>query len=433
MFLSALLLAFALVLPSPSLSADDSGEASLKFTGADSAEILKFFSSLTGKAFILADEIGAPLTVVLPKSTSKKDAITVLERALAIRGFELIEGAVSFTIRKEQAPLTTESYTANYVPAKKLAAYLTAVFAGPGAVQPLQITSHDDMDRITVRASPIVQKAVAKLLAQLDRRTAQVLIEARIVEVAVTNASRIGVEWEYVTGGAIGHTLSHDAGTLNKNNEWLALRGLRYALIKPDRLRVLVNALIANDKMRLLSAPQMVVIDKEKAVLHVGESVPFLASQEVTDEGAVASTFEYKDIGIDLEVTPRILANRDIALDVKPSVTSIVVFDDVNKIHVVGTRKAETKVIARDGDTLVIGGLMRDSTLIREVGIPWLRKIPLLGLLFRHRSNIPEKNELLILVTARIIATPEEAQRVTREEEDGKISLYDLTGREFRL
>jgi general secretion pathway protein D len=169
----------------------------------------------------------------------------------------------------------------------------------------------------------------------------------------------------------------------------------------------------------VLSRPQILTLDNQEATITVGEEVPFIRNTRVTDQGSTFNTIEYEDVGIILTVTPHINPNGWVILDVHPEISAIsdstVPIAEGVTAAVFTKREARTTVAVRDGQTIVIGGMMRDN--MRDVvrSVPFLGRIPLLGGLFRFTDTVKEKTELLIFLTPYILKSEQELQRMSGE------------------
>jgi len=258
---------------------------------------------------------------------------------------------------------------------------------------------------------------VAQLIADLDRLPPQVLIEARIIEMSTDLQRQLGIDWDVnvLANGPIlahtwpltnragftqGSTVRFDSGGLPQNPTGLAL-----GVVDFSALTALVRIHQTDNAMRLLANPRMLVHNNQSASILVGERYPLLRSN-ITDFGTVTESFDgYIPVGIQLEVTPTILMDGRISMYVHPATSAI--GDDVVgttglRVARIRTREMDTRVIMRDGQTVVLGGLISDRKTRQTNKIPGLGDLPVADIFFRQENPRSERVDLLIFITARI-------------------------------
>jgi general secretion pathway protein D len=200
--------------------------------------------------------------------------------------------------------------------------------------------------------------------------------------------------------------------------------------ISAFNVRGILRALQSRSDVNILSTPQVLTSDNQKAEIVVGENRPFVTGQSQTSGGNTLTTIERRDVGVTLRLTPQILESDLVKLDVfqeistvaesvAQSIGSVVVGPTTNK------RSATTSVLVQDGQTAVIGGLMRDNLVVTERKIPLLGDIPVLGWLFKFRSKRTEKTNLLIFLTPTIVKSPHDLARLKTEKSDGMTRYLD--------
>lgn len=320
---------------------------------------------------------------------------------------------------------STTVYAVRYMKAKDLADALGKVFtAKAGDTAEIRITPVETVNSLIVTADIDTQPAIQKTIAALDTRKRQVLIEAKIVEVTLSKGLDFGlnlVEYLFQTGDNLKSTLKVGTGDI-------AGSYVNYTVFKAGRLNASLQMLAKDDRVNILSAPRILTSDNQKARILVGQEQPILKSTTVLEGNKTVSDYVYKDVGIELEVTPRITIDRDIALDLQQKVTSIlseVEFPGGVKAPLVGKREANTSVVVQDGQTLVIGGLMKNDLRDERQKVPILGDIPVIGWLFSRIRKVNERTELLVFITPTVIMTSAEgAEMAAREEE--------RTGKEFK-
>jgi type II secretion system protein D len=276
---------------------------------------------------------------------------------------------------------------------------------------------------------------VLKLIHDLDVPTAQVLIEAKIVEVSTDFADKLGVRWS-PDGGAVFTPDDLDNSIVIKSRGRYvedfggestllsdSLNSLRSGVIDNTiSLDFLIQFLRRTTDATVLAEPQINVADNEMGKLFVGQQVPFIDRSQSTDVGALNQTFSYKDVGVILEVTPHINSDGDVALKIRAEASSIVPGQTLFGGAILDTRNFRTDLTAKDGQTLVVGGIIQKqiSDTLRKT--PILGSIPGLGWAFKKKDTIRREVELLVFLRPKIVRTPEEAQELM-DEMDRKAPL----------
>jgi general secretion pathway protein D len=278
---------------------------------------------------------------------------------------------------------------------------------------PVSIKGDTKNNALIVLASPADYRAVEAAIAKLDVPARQVLIEATIAEVQLTDNMSYGVRWFFEWSvGAYGIDLGFGAPLpTNVGGPGLSMGIFNSA----DEMRVFFDILGAETNVKFLSAPQVVVVDNQTANFRVGDSIPVAtrASQSTTSPDApVVTELEYRDTGTLLSVKPRINAGGVVALDISQEV-SVPGTAAGGGNPPISQRTITSTVVVQSGQTVVLGGLIRENQLKSKTGIPGLMNVPLVGGLFRTTSDDTSRSELIITVTPRVIKNPHEYQLAT--------------------
>lgn len=307
----------------------------------------------------------------------------------------------------------------------------------------VRITADPATNSLIVAAAPEDFAILRDVIEKLDIRRRQVYVEAIILEVTLDRLRQLGIELQggigLPNGVGVGRT---NLGNLNSvlTNPG-SLPGLVLAALSeqtvtlPDGTKVpaqaaLLRALDNTNDLNILSAPNILTTDNEEAEIIVGQNVPFVASR-ATSEQNLANTFatiEREDVGITLRLTPQISEGRMVRLAVFEEVSAIVPNPllDANEVGPTTTvRSASTTINVRDGQTIVIGGLISDSINARESKVPFLGDIPGIGHFFTNTERNKNKINLLIFLTPHIIKNEEDAAEISMAERD---RFRDLMG-----
>ena len=306
---------------------------------------------------------------------------------------------------------------------------------------------------------PPVMEKIKEVIVQLDVMPQEILIETRIMEVSRDKLKDIGFDWGTGTAGASGHdTAPTDLAITGSNKMTMAGRNLAseftpgsfnptegtttfpgtypyhaglevlFKKVAGSQFEVILHALEEDVHTNTLSAPKILTLSNQEASILIGTKYPILKSDTSTnsvgDTTLTTVTLDYyQDIGIQLSVVPQVCAGDYVNMVIHPSVTSYTTTKGTNEYPVIDVREAETRVLMRDGETIVIGGLLKDVKGKENIGIPFLSKIPILGKLFSRETNTSTKIDLLVFLTARIVKPgefgPEEIAKLEARLERG--------------
>jgi len=306
----------------------------------------------------------------------------------------------------------------------------------------VSIVADKTTNSLIITASPQDYAIIAAVIDELDVMRPQVLVETLIAEVSLDFSRDLGIQWlianpdnENVGYAGVGEGressfASSVAGALAGATEGIPPNppaGLTVGYLNIDEgfLRAFIeaNASEGNTDFNVLSAPHVLTLDNQKAVINVSQNVPFITQRlsEVVSSGAstVNEAFEYRDVGIILEITPHISPDRMVRLEILQEVNDVVerfVSEATGEALTELKREANTTVMVKDRNTLVLGGLMKDNDNVTVNKVPFLGDIPFLGWLFKKESVTHMKTNLLIFITPSIVTNVAEAAELTAEK-----------------
>ncbi len=277
---------------------------------------------------------------------------------------------------------------------------------------------------LLITTAPHYFPQVRSLVQRLDVATPQVLIEARILEVKADNEDRTGVRWS-PNGDQVFESDDFDdsliaTGTGSYSETFLGSMmqdALRTGVVSGNlNLDVLVQFLSRTNNTRLRASPRLNVADNERAKLFVGARIPFISQTLNTVEGGQNNSFEYRDVGITLEVTPNINANGDVDLKVRVESSQIRPGETLFGGAILDTRNYRTELAVRNNQIVVLGGIIQteESEVIRKV--PLLGDIPLLGWLFKKRDKLQRDVELLVFLKTTVTRSLEDVEQMMESE-----------------
>jgi general secretion pathway protein D len=290
-----------------------------------------------------------------------------------------------------------------------------------GLVGNVYVKADTDTNSLIFLTSPSNYEKIKKMVEDLDKPVPQVLIKALIAEVTEDASRDLGTEFSFLNDWKDKKISEIQAGSVFNVPDTLAsLSSGGWATVVGEKFNVKIKALAESGKMNVLSKPYILATNNQKATMTIGSSVPYITDTRTTDTGQTINTIQYEDIGIILTVTPVIndegLVTMDITQEISSiSDTTIAITSSVNAT-VFNKRTSTNRVIARDGQTVVIGGLMKDSKTKNSTRIPILGSIPILGALFSENTKKDEKTELLIFITPTVAATDKDLERISDEK-----------------
>ena len=298
----------------------------------------------------------------------------------------------------------------------------------------VKFVADKDTNSIIIQTAPWNYPTIIDTIKKLDKMPKQVLIEVTIAELTLDDEDELGIEWALKSQGTTnvsGETMDYTSIAQTVFNESgapaVAVPGFSYLIASANRVTAVLNAYAKASRLNILSSPHILASDNKEAKIEVGEEVPIVTTETQSTEGTqVDKTVEYKPTGIILTVTPHINENRYVTLDVTQEVSKA----QVNLLGgtdspIIRKRFAQTSMVVKDNQTLIIGGLIREERERSREGIPFLSRLPILGYLFGTTVDTVSKTELLILITPRVIATEEEGTAVTIEYRDNAITLKE--------
>lgn len=262
-------------------------------------------------------------------------------------------------------------------------------------------------------------------LKRLDVPPTQVLIEASIVEITLTDDLKYGLQWAFndnARGGLSGTgVLSTAAGAVFGSTP----AGFSYTLSNSlGDVRAVLNALAGKSLVKVISSPSLMVLDNHTASIAVGNQQPIKVGDTVTTGGNVSTNIQYKDTGVSLTVTPSVNAGNMVTMQLTQAVTDVGEVDAATSQRSFLQRQFSSKVAVRSGETLVLGGLIRDNTTSGKSGLPGLQDIPIFGSLFGTNAKSTNRTELLVLITPRVVRSEQDVRQVSQDLKDRMKTLY---------
>ncbi|GKS91989.1 type II secretion system secretin GspD [Acidovorax sp. SUPP2539] len=263
-------------------------------------------------------------------------------------------------------------------------------------------------------------------LKRLDLPPTQVLIEASIIEVTLNDDLQYGLQWSFNNSrnGYTGEGLISGRNPTTVNRDTLlggAAQGFSYVLRSSTGVQAVLNALADKSLLKVISSPSLMVLDNHTASINVGNQEPVSTTTVsfVDNANASTSSVQYKDTGVNLVVTPSVNAGNIVNMQVDQTVTDLgAVRSNANNQPAFLQRQISSKVAVRSGETIVLGGLIKDNSTVGKAGVPLLQDIPVLGNLFGTNSNTSNRTELLVVLTPRVVRTDIDIREVSEDLRD---------------
>jgi general secretion pathway protein D len=292
--------------------------------------------------------------------------------------------------------------------------------------QQIQITPDGSTNALVIVAPPSDFEVISKIIDKLDIVREQVLVEMLIVEVSEERLRDLGVDWATFDPASSSSVRGFASTNFGPRTDFLSgtAEGLSVGAWKAiggtTKIGAILNAMEKESGVNILSTPHILASNHRKAKIVVGENRAFVNQSRITETvdpvtPTVIKSFEYKDVGITLDITPHVSQGGLIRLDLKTEFTKLI--EDVTNASLdtptTAKRAAQTVVTMNSGATVVIGGLIRDDTVKTVKKVPLLGDIPLLGNLFRSQSSHTQKTNLLLFITPEVLSSPEDLQQMT--------------------
>ena len=294
---------------------------------------------------------------------------------------------------------------------------------GPEDANTVRIIPNSQNNAILLYATPSERDTIESMLRKIDILPLQVRIDATVAEVSLNNTLQYGTQFFFKAGinGALNFSpAGAAAGAFASGFPGFVLSG-------PNNGNAALNALQAVTDVKVLSSPQVLVLDNEQARLQVGNLVPFLTASsqsQITSNAPIVNSIDYRETGVILEVTPRVNSGGLVTLDIAQEVSDVVPGQSASGINspTFSERNVSSRVVVQDGQTVGMAGLIRDSAQRSSSGIPFLKDVPLLGLLAGNQDNIRTRTELLVLITPHVVHDQRDARALTEDLRDQLIN-----------
>ena len=398
-------------------------KVTLEFADADVRKIFQLLSEVSGKNFVLGDEVTGTISLKLVNVPWTQALDIIVETKgmeyreengiVMIRGAGKLKSQLDAAAEKRQAQIKsgrmiTKNFAINYSNSDDVASAIKPIlrYEWQGS-----LTSDKRTNTVIVNAVEQLMDEIEKLIKVIDIPESQVLIEARIVEASSTFTSSIGVNWgiHYRDGSAsflginqldtnFGGIASTPATTTGVSGNSGGAMGISFGTLTSNiSLDLRLNAAASAGMIKIVSNPKVATLNNKTAKITQGQQVPYTSSTSDKVET------KFVEAALSLEVTPHINSNGTISLKIDAKNDSVGQATGGSTAPAINKKQATTEMLLRDGETTVIGGIYVDSDNDSDDGVPYLMDIPFLGKLFKSTSKTKVKTELLIFITPRIL------------------------------
>ncbi len=386
---------------------------------------------------VKADELAATLNEIFTGKEKKTKEPTVAAGRKATK----------ISSRNKKTKTKTKKTTARRTLSSRRSS--TPDISGIGDVR---IIADEPNNSIIIVATPQEYETIKAVIKELDVMPLQVLIEATIIEVRLSEQTKYGVSWGLGTNRGVTSS-TDEKGKITEAGGSGAARGMAqlgqlaaaaasgastggfsYVISNvSNTVQAAIDAFGVDDNINVLSTPSLMVLNNQEAIITVGNKVP-TRTNEVTNLGAgvsnttaVNSGIESTDTGVKLKVTPRVNANGVVIMEIEQSVKEATETKTSNiDSPTILNREINTTVAIYSGETVVLGGLIDETYSDVTTGIPWLKDLPYVGVLFGETDRKKRKSELIVLITPKVVQNKADARRETRKYQLRLPSLYEI-------
>lgn len=401
---------------SDALALSSKAPVTLNFRQTDLKQAFEFLAKAFGVNVIFDDTVKAVPVTLFAKDVTFEQGLNLLLTtsktfSKKIGGNTLLVAPDSKEKRGQYEDYLVRTFHMNSVRAKEMADMLKGLLAIR------KIVVNEQLNTLAIRDTEEVIKLAERIIDTNDRKPAEIVLDVEILEVNRSKSERLGLDFgSYAVGVAVPQSVPL-AGTVKetlRNSATLTVPSATFRFFKQD-----VDAkILANPKIRVMNGRQ--------AKIHIGDRVPLRAATIVDATGQTRTTFDYKDIGIRLNVEPMIYLDNSALLKLGLEVSSLGenLGTAAEPAFRIGTRNAETFMVLRDGETAILGGLIQDEERNNKVRVPGIGDIPLVGSLFTAYDNSASRSDVLLTITPRVVRGWDVPARASLEFYSGTENTY---------
>jgi len=401
---------------------DPQAKVSLAFDKTPIASVLRMLAAQNNLNLVVSSAVEENVSIRLENVSLR----AALDAILLPNGYNYYIAddiiIVKAADQKVTGELTAQAYHLQYLPSTTAETAVKPLLSPDGKVISLSPSASPGSNQpgpegsnLVVVDYPSVHETISRLLTQIDRKKRQVSVEVKFIENNLGNNEKLGINWPKSVSASINGIQMPSASTgdnaataseaailpLFDKGNW------QFGYLSAHQVDIVLDFLQQRNKSKLLSNPRLTTLDNETAAIEATTIVPIQTINRFS-EGAVIQdivTFQDKEIGISLRVTPRINDDSTITMNVNPVVEEIIGYAGPtnNQKPITSQRSITTNVTVRNGETLVMGGLLKETIIEKQDKVFLLGSLPILGGLFTHRTKEAATTDLLILITPKIL------------------------------
>ncbi len=415
--------------PEDALTLISEKPVTLNFKNTNIKDVFEFLSKLSGINILFDEEVKAQPVTVFVKDVSFPYALNLLLSTNKLF-MKKISADTIIIIPKNKAKtdqyqdLVVRTFYINNAKSKEIVNLIRSM------LDVKKVYVNEVLNSVTVRETPEKMKLVEKIIAANDLKEAEIILDVEILEISRTNSLTYG--WNFQPGLRATAAVQESA-TATASTSGIALSKLRD--LSNDNVFVTLPSLVVNlikqdSDAQTLANPRVRVLNNKQAKFHIGDKIPVQTSVvQSTAAVAVTSTFEYKDVGIKLNIEPTVHLNNTVTLKLGLEISTLgdaLEFGSGQRQFRFGTRNTDTLINLRDGETVIIGGLIKDEERKSRNKIPVLGDIPFLGKLFSSSDDGTIKTDILMSITPNIVRSMELPDKDTQSFWSGTEEHYDI-------
>jgi len=386
------------------------------------SQVFEKVREFIGQLDVADEEVEPRIYVYSVKNGEAEDLGSLLNQVFADGSSAKEKGTKDLTKKKAESTLsrnpfsrtTKEAKTKKASEVRKESVAIGKIgTTGSGTLKgEINITTDKIRNALIIKAVPADYRVIEGILKQIDVLPRQVLIEVTIAEISLDESTELGIEWTYFKGlGSLGTSLL-DAS--------LGSSGFAYTIGRTERWTSALAFLASQDKVNILSSPSVLASDNKEAKIDISTEIPVASAKyQYTsgEEPVLGTTIEYRDTGVLLSVTPHINERGLVTMDINQEVSEQSQYVGVGDEEYPSfyKRSVNTTLTVKHAQTIVIGGLIRETKSEGSAGLPWLSKIPIIRYVFGKEKKSLSKTELIILITPHVIVSLDDVDAVTEE------------------
>ncbi len=423
--------------PDEALTLASDKPITLNFKNTNIKEVFELLSKLSGINILFDEEIKAQPVTVFVKDVSFQYTLNLLLSTNKLFMKKLSADTIIIIPKTKSKmdqyqDLVMKTFYLNNAKSKDVVNLLRSM------LDTKKVYVNEVLNSVTIRDTPEKIKLIEKIIAANDLKEAEVILDVEILEIARTNNLSYG--WNFQPGLTIGASFS---GTkLTPENPTISNVGVtqgmslsQFRSMSSDNIVLTLPSLLLtmikqDSDAQTLANPRVRVLNNKQAKFHIGDRIPIQTSTvQSTTTIAVTSTFEYKDVGIKLNIEPNVHLNNTVTLKMSLEISSLgdaIDFGNGQKQYKFGTRNTDTTINLRDGETVIVGGLIKDEERKSSNKIPLLGDIPVLGKLFSRSDDGTVKTDILMSITPNIVRSLELPDKDLQAFWSGTEEAYDV-------